>query len=118
MWLSGGVDKQKWYRFKFKPGQLIEAVRDDEGRSQGTLLLEVLAHQGTDPKGHWLTGKYVVASDSHMRWWMSEGEGRVLAKKGSFHFCEENAKRRGRAKARLCTLRSSARSPRRRCPAG
>ena len=89
-----------------------------ERRSQGTLLLEVLAHQGTDPKGHWLTGKYVVASDSHMRWWMSEGEGRVLAKKGSFHFCEENAKRRGRAKARLCTLRSSARSPRRRCPGG
>ena len=82
MWLSGGVDKQKWYRFKFKPGQLIEAVRDDEGRSQGTLLLEVLAHQGTDPKGHWVTGKYVVASDSHMRWWMCEGEGRVLAKKG------------------------------------
>ena len=75
-----------------------------ERRSQGTLLLEVLAHQGTDPKGHWLTGKYVVASDSHMRWWMSEGEGRVLAKKGSFHFCEENSQdcqetRKGKGKA-------------------
>ena len=35
-----------------------------------------LSHQGTDPKGHWVTGKYVVASDSHMRWWMSEGVGK------------------------------------------
>ena len=92
MWLSGGVDKQKWYRFKFRPGQLLEAaVRDDEGRSQGTLLLEVLTHEATDPKGHWITGRYVVASDGHMRWWMSDGEGRVLAKRGSFHFCEENS---------------------------
>ena len=92
MWLSGGVDKQKWYRFKFRPGQLLEAaVRDDEGRSQGTLLLEVLTHEATDPKDHWITGRYVVASDGHMRWWMSEGEGRVLAKRGSFHFCEENS---------------------------
>ena len=66
-------------------------MRDDEGRSQGTLLLEVLTHEATDPKGHWITGRYVVASDGHMRWWMSDGEGRVLAKRGSFHFCEENS---------------------------
>ena len=106
MAIRGGSTSRNGTRFKFKPGQLIEAAgRDDEGRSQGTLLLEVLSHQGTDPKGDWVTGKYVVASDSHMRWWMmSEGEGRVLAKKGSFHFCEENSQdcqetRKGKGKA-------------------
>ena len=44
MWLSGGVDRAKWITFKFRPKQVLEAaVRDDGGRGQGTIILEVVA---------------------------------------------------------------------------
>eukprot|EP00435_Cladocopium_sp_Y103_P064475 s82_g26.t1 len=102
MWLSGGVEREKWHRFRFKEGQLLEAaVRDDEGRSQGTMLLEVLQAVSSDAAGHWVLGRYVTASDQHLRWWYESGEGSGLARKAHYHFCEDNsmdcpATRRGR----------------------
>ena len=92
MWLSGGVDRSRWFKFKFRPKQVLEAaVRDDGGRIQGTIILEVIKHESTDTKGHWILASYVTASDQHLRWWMTEGEGQRLAKKGHFHLCEENS---------------------------
>lgn len=89
MWLAGGVDRAKWYRFKFEAGQVIEgAVRDDSGRPQGTMLIELLEKESTDTHGHWLVGKYIVASDSHLRWWMSAGDGKKLTKRCRYHCCE------------------------------
>eukprot|EP00435_Cladocopium_sp_Y103_P069951 s456_g34.t1 len=91
-----------WIKFRFKTGQLLEAaVRDDEGRSQGTMLLEVLQGVSSDTAGHWVLGRYVTASDPHLRWWYESGEGSGLARKAHYHFCEDNsmdcpATRRGR----------------------
>ena len=92
MWLSGGVNREAWFSFKVEAGQLLEgALRDDQGKSQGTLLVEVIKPLTTDAQGHWFSGSYVVASDSHMRWWMDSGEGKALRKKCAYHLCEENA---------------------------
>ena len=92
MWLSGGVNREAWFKFRLEAGQLLEgALRDDQGRAQGTLLVEVIKPLTTDQHGHWLHGAYVVASDPHMRWWMESGEGAKLRKKCSYHLCEENA---------------------------
>ena len=89
MWLAGGVDRAKWFGFKFVEGQIIEgALRDNDGRAQGTMLLEVLKPLTTDEKGHWVKGRYLVASDTHMRWWMESGQGKGLSRSCSYHFCE------------------------------
>ena len=89
MWLAGGVDRAKWFAHKFVTGQLVEgAVRDDAGKAQGTILVEVLESISTSTGGHWFEGRYIVASDSHLRWWMAEGDGRRLAAKCRYHCCE------------------------------
>ena len=89
MWLSGGVDRAKWYSFKATSGMLLEgAVRDDQGKAQGTMIIEVIAPKTTDEKGHWLSAKYILASDPHLRWWMAKGGGKSLAKKCDYHLCE------------------------------
>ena len=92
MWVAGGVDRERWYGHRFEPGQVIEcAIRDGEGHAQGTIILEVAAALSTDGQGHWVTAKFVGASDSHMQWWMTEGEGKKLAAKCAYHFCEESS---------------------------
>ena len=89
MWVAGGVNREAWHGFKFRQGMLLEgAIRDDDGKAQGTVILEVLDSLSTDAKGHWIHGRYVAASDPHMRWWMSEGAGKGLAKKCAYHCCE------------------------------
>ena len=71
MWLSRGVDRARWFKFRFSLKQVLEAaVRDDGGRSQGTVIIEVAKHVSTDAQGHWVVANYVVASDPHLRWWM------------------------------------------------
>ena len=92
MWLAGSENRERWYRFRFRPGQVIEgAVRDNDGQKQGTILVEVLEAESTDSKGHWFVGRYILASDSHLRWWMSEGDGARLAKRCRYHCCESSA---------------------------
>ena len=89
MWLSGGENREKWYKFKFRTGQLLEGhVRDDHGKEQGTVLVEVLQYQELRTDGHVLQAKYVTASDSHYRWWMETGDGAAFASKGTYHLCE------------------------------
>ena len=89
MWVSGGVDREKWMAFRFTPGLLIEgAIRDDEQKAQGTMIMEVLEGMTTDAHGHWFRGKYITASDPHMRWWMKEGAGAALAGRCAYHACE------------------------------
>eukprot|EP00438_Fugacium_kawagutii_P016672 Skav229382 [mRNA] locus=scaffold584:204408:205634:+ [translate_table: standard] len=101
MWLAGGVDRERWYGHRFLPGQLVEgAVRDDAGKAQGTLLMEVLKSVSTETNGHWVEGKFILASDGHMQWWMSHGAGTKIKDKGMYHFCEGpavdcQAKRKG-----------------------
>ena len=90
MWLSGGGDRSAWFAFKFKKGMVVEgALRDFEGHAQGTMLIEVVKPISTDDKGHWVVAKYLEASDPHMRWWMSQGDGARMAAEGHYHFCEE-----------------------------
>ena len=92
MWLAGGVDREKWYGHRFVPGQVVEcAIRDNEGHAQGTVVLEIAAALSTDDQGHWVTAKFVGASDAHMQWWMTEGAGKKLAAKCAYHFCEESS---------------------------
>ena len=91
MWVAGGVDRERWFRHRFRTGEVVEgAIRDDEGRSQGTIIL-VTETVATDSKGHWIVGKYICASDPHMTWWMTAGEGKKLAGKCYYNFCEGSA---------------------------
>ena len=92
MWLAGGVDREKWFNHRFAPGQLVECgIRDNEGHAQGTVILEIAAALSTDDQGHWVTAKFLGASDAHMQWWMSEGAGKKLAAKCAYHFCEDSS---------------------------
>ena len=76
MWLSGGETREKWFKFKFQPGQLLEGhVRDDHGKEQGTVLVEVKKMISTSEHGHVIQAGYVAASDPHYRWWMTSGAG-------------------------------------------
>ena len=89
MWLAGGENREKWFKHRFRQGEVLEgAVRDDAGLPQGTLLVEVLEPLSTDAKGHWIRGRYIVASDGHLRWWFSEGDGKKLAAQCKYHFCD------------------------------
>ena len=89
MWLAGGENREKWFKHRFRQGEVLEgAVRDDSGQPQGTLLLEVLEPLSTDAKGHWIRGRYLVASDGHLRWWFKEGDGKKLAAQCKYHFCD------------------------------
>ena len=59
----------------------------DEGKGQGTMLVCVLEPVSTDTHGHWFKGQYVVASDSHLRWWFKDGDGQTLASRYRYHYC-------------------------------
>lgn len=63
----------------------------DEGKGQGTMLVCVLEPVSTDTHGHWFKGQYVVASDSHLRWWFKDGDGQTLASRYRYHCCDGNA---------------------------
>ena len=92
MWLAGSENQERWYEFRFRPGQLIEgAARYDEGKKQGTMLVEVLEGESTSGMGHWFKGRYIVASDGHLRWWMEHGAGAPLAAKARCRYCETTA---------------------------
>lgn len=62
-WLGGEENREAWFKFKSKPGQLLEgAVRDEGDHIQGTVLMEV------GPRaGHLVIGRHVSASDTHYR---------------------------------------------------
>ena len=89
MWYSGEQDRRSWWDFKFREGQLLECgVRDDGGRTQGTILVKVLKKLSTESNGSCVECRFISASDSHYRWWSTEGPGKSLAAKGVYHFCE------------------------------
>jgi len=91
-WLGGENDREAWFKFGFKEGQLLEcAVRDDAGHTQGTIVVKVLEKRATGPAGHFVDCQYLCASDSHYRWWATEGPGRSLRKKATYHFCDGNS---------------------------
>ena len=43
----------------------------DTGKAQGTVA-EVVDPVSTDAKGHWFKGRYILASDGHLRWWFKK----------------------------------------------
>eukprot|EP00435_Cladocopium_sp_Y103_P023245 s3102_g5.t1 len=91
-WLGGDKGRERWFRFKFTKDQLLEcSVRDDAGHTQGTIVVKVLEKKQTGPIGHFVLCKYISASDSHYRWWATEGPGKGLSKKGMYHFCDGNS---------------------------
>jgi hypothetical protein len=91
-WLGGGNEREAWYKFGFKEGQLLEcSVRDDAGHTQGTIAVQVLEKKATGPSGHFVDCRYLCASDSHYRWWATEGPGRGLSKRATYHFCDGNS---------------------------
>ena len=92
MWLGGDIDRGRLYKHRFKEGELVEApVRDDTGKAQGFILLRALSHDSTAGDGHLFSAEFLACSDSHYRWWMTEGEGKRRAKRGLYHACEGNA---------------------------
>ena len=92
MWVAGGVDRERWMAHRFETGQLVEgAVRDGDSHARGTILLEIAAALSTDDEGHWVTAKFIGASDAHMQWWKAKGGDKKLASKCAYHFCEESS---------------------------
>lgn len=88
-WLGGGTEREAWFNFKFKPGQVLEcAVRDESGHTQGTIAIEVKEKRATGPVGHFVECRFITASDPHYRWWANEGPGKALSKKAVYHFCD------------------------------
>ena len=105
MWVGGGLDREVWFRHRFVPGQMVEgAIRDDNGRAQGTVLVRVTSHESTSTRGHVFQATYITASDSHYRWWMTNGEGKKFLKNGWYHSCEGNATDCAEVKSRVTLI--------------
>eukprot|EP00438_Fugacium_kawagutii_P016515 Skav222453 [mRNA] locus=scaffold3319:59315:61572:+ [translate_table: standard] len=106
-WLEGEVNREAWYGFRVKVDQVLElAVRDEGGRPQGTVIVKVLGDILLKSNGHLFTGKYVAASDPHYRWWASEGPGRGLSRKATYHLCEGRSDRCDEKRGRSSVLHS------------
>ena len=91
-WLEGDENREAWYRFKFKPGQLLAgAIRDESGHAQGTVLIEVKEKRETGPQGHLIIGRHVSASDAHYRWWATSGPGKGWSARAAYHLCDGHA---------------------------
>ena len=67
------------------------AVRDNDGRSQGTILVRVISPVTTDAQGHLFKGEYLSASDARYRWWMTQDGGQKFRARCYYHTCEGNA---------------------------
>lgn len=87
---GGGCRPGKVIIWPLLPARVVAggAIRDDDARAQGAIIVEVLDPIGTNEQGYWVMGKYVGASDQHMRWWMTEGDGHRLVAKCAYHFGE------------------------------
>ena len=91
MWLSGGENHEKWYKLRFRPGQLIERGRGTlTGRSRARCWLRSSRPSLRTARGIG-SNRYVQASDSHLRWWMTSGDGARLAKGCRYHCCDGSA---------------------------
>ena len=90
--LGGDSNRERWFRFKFVPDQLLEcAVRDESGHTQDTILVLIKEKVETGPDGHFAYGKHVGASDPHYRWWAETGPGKGLRSRALYHFCDGNS---------------------------
>ena len=76
------------------------AVRDYSGHTQGTIILEVINPLSLDTHGHLIEGRYLSASDSHYRWWATQGPGKGTSKKCLYHFCEGSSSSCGVSKGK------------------
>eukprot|EP00435_Cladocopium_sp_Y103_P009562 s1489_g2.t1 len=63
-------------------------VYSDDLKAQGTSLVGVLKKGEQLPSGLGFPGVFLGASDEYYRFWATEGEGRALAEKGTYHLCE------------------------------
>eukprot|EP00438_Fugacium_kawagutii_P033385 Skav211631 [mRNA] locus=scaffold2262:105332:110360:+ [translate_table: standard] len=68
--------------------QLIEGkVTDEEGNSDGTVLIKVKRIYAPGEKGRFILGDYISASSKGYRDWAASKMGRVSTIDGSYHLC-------------------------------
>ena len=72
------------------PGDVVELqVYDDEGASQGTVLVGVWRQAGTYKGGAVIEGRFLGASDLYDQWWMNSDEDAPNILKAWYHLCAQ-----------------------------
>ena len=72
-------------------GNVIEAmVYDDDGNTQGFVIVEVKRLYAPGEQGRFFQGDYVTASDEFYRFWVESDGGQETRVDGSYHLCKGN----------------------------
>eukprot|EP00435_Cladocopium_sp_Y103_P030235 s2795_g7.t1 len=98
LWLQGGkampspwreVGERAYKEYTPARFEILElVVYSDDLTAQGTSLVGVLKKGERLPSGLGFPGVFLGASDEYYRFWATEGEGRALVEKGTYHLCE------------------------------
>lgn len=85
-WFEGGVSSGS--PPEIGPGDVVELqVYDDEGSTQGTILVGVWKKAAVYKGGAVLSGRFLGASDLYYQWWMNDGEEAPNRLQGWYHLC-------------------------------
>ena len=73
---------------EIKKGEYIEShVFDHDGNAQGQAIWLTRAVSAKVKEGIWIESRLVACSDSHLRWWVKDGEGKSYERIFHLHLC-------------------------------
>ena len=73
---------------EIKKGEYIEShVFDHDGNAQGQAIWLTRAVSAKVKEGIWIESRLVACSDSHLSWWVKDGEGKSYEKIFHLHLC-------------------------------
>ena len=87
-WIGFETNPDFYKVFEVGGGDLLETwVYDDRGAPQGTALWEVQEMIEKKKEGMWLKARLVAMSDTHLKWWVTKGEGHQYGRHFKLHLC-------------------------------
>lgn len=90
-WIHLEDNPEFFATFSVAKGEYLEVnVYDGQHDDQGRALVRVLASEDRKREGLWIQGKLIAVTDSHLKWWLTDGPGNQSGRKFYFHLC--NAK--------------------------
>eukprot|EP00435_Cladocopium_sp_Y103_P038898 s2852_g10.t1 len=87
-WINLAENHEFFQELQLKKGDLLEAhLYDDTGSPQGFGLWDVREQVEKKKEGLWARCRLVAVSDSHLKWWLTDGAGKDNARRFLLHLC-------------------------------